>query len=249
MPIVDLQRRLREVGRIRLGEKVPMSNGKTRPSKLTKFRFTSADEHAINMVAKIYGGEVQPWSGASVGSQFELYTDATVLDVLVPPVDLAFAQWMEMWAGGFCQRRCDGQTNHVVDKPCVCDPDEPECKPTTRLGVILTAVDGIGVWRLETRGWAAATELNGAMEVLRVVQNRGATVPARLLLEQRQSKKLDQNGKAATFNFAVPVLDLNLPVSALTAGGLPTPAQLEPGVTPVRVSLDAVPSRCGDVVG
>jgi hypothetical protein len=133
---------------------------------------------------------------------------------------------MECWSGGGCKKRCDGQTNVINDTPCSCDPDSPECKPTTRLGVILTAIQGIGIWRLELHGWNGASELNGAIEVLRVIQGRGAMVPARLLLEQRQSKK---DGK--TYNFAVPVLDLNLSVAALTGGT--RPAALESGVTPI----------------
>ena len=38
-PIISLQRRLREAGRIRLGEKVATKNGKTAPSTLSEFRF------------------------------------------------------------------------------------------------------------------------------------------------------------------------------------------------------------------
>ena len=240
MPIIDLQRRLREVGRIRLGEQVRNKSGNgTHPAKLEKFRFTSADKYAIDLVAKAYGGEVQPWAGAAVGTQWELYTDSTNLDVLVPPVDLAFGQWMELWSGGGCLRRCDRQINIIDDSPCACDPDLPECKPTTHLGVILTGVDGIGIWRLSSHGWAAATELNGAIEVLRVVQNRGAMVPARLLLEQRQQKKI-VSGKPETFNFAVPVLDLNLDVAALT--GSRQHDQITTGATPIDATREALPS-------
>ena len=240
MPIIDIQRRLREVGRIRLGEKAVSSKGKTYPTKLSTFRFTSADKQSIDMVAANYGGEVKIWDGASVGTQWELLTESSVLDVIVPPVDLAWSQYMELWSGGGCQRRCDRQTNIITDSPCVCDPDNPECKPTTRLGVILTAVDGIGVWRLESHGWGAATELNGAIEVLRVVQNRGSMVPARLLLEQRQSKRINQDtGKPETFNFAVPVLDLNLSVAALTGGA---PAAVAQGATPIAAPVEDLPS-------
>lgn len=234
MPIIDLQRRLRESGRIRIGEQVVTANGGKRPGKLERFRFTSPDKASMLAIADLCGGEVRPWESAPIGEQFELYADCKSLDVLVPPVDLAFSQWFELWSGGGCKRRCDGQTNVINDSACACDPDAMECKPTTRLGVILTAIQGIGIWRLETHGWNAAQELNGAIEVLRVIQNRGAMVPARLLLEQRQSKK---DGK--THNFAVPVLDLNLSVAALT-GGLAAPAAPASHVTPM--ALPAVSS-------
>ena len=213
MPIIDTQRRLREAGRIRLGEKVATNNGKTRPGKLSAFRFTSSDEKSIRAIAAIYGGEVQKWDDAPVGDQWEVYSDTTSLDVIVPPVDLAFSQWMELWSGGGCTRRCDGQTNVLTNTACACDPDNPECKPTTRLSVIIMALEGIGVWRLETHGWNGAQELLGSIEVFRSVQSRGGMVPARLLLDQRQSRR---DGK--TYNFAVPVLDINVSVAALTNG-------------------------------
>ena len=213
-PIIDLQRRLREAGRIRIGEKVETRSGKMAPSKLSEFRFTSSDKRAIEDIAQMYGGTIQPWAGAPVGEQWEVTTETRVLDIIVPPVDLAFSQWMELWSGGGCTRRCDGQRNVITDQPCICDPDTPECKPTTRLGVILTGLDGIGIWRLEIHGWNGAQELLGSIEVLRTMQSRGAMIPARLLLEQRQSKK---GGK--THNFAVPVLDLNFNVSAALTDG------------------------------
>ena len=229
MPIIDTQRRLREAGRIRLGEKVATNNGKTRPGKLSAFRFTSSDEKSIRAIAAIYGGEVKKWDDAPVGDQWEVYSDTTSLDVIVPPVDLAFSQWMELWSGGGCTRRCDGQTNVLTNTACVCDPDNPECKPTTRLGVIIMALEGIGVWRLETHGWNGAQELLGSIEVFRSVQNRGGMVPARLLLDQRQSRR---DGK--TYNFAVPVLDINVSVAALT-NGASVGAQLPRGnVTPIE---------------
>lgn len=247
MPIIELQRRLREAGRIRIGEKAATSSGKTRPAKLDRFRFTSSDKASLEAIAAAYGGAVDVWDGAPVGIQFELYAETTAIDVIVPPVDLAFSQFMELWSGGGCVRRCDGQTNLMTDKPCVCDPDSPECKPTTRLGVIITAIQGIGMWRLETHGWNSASELNGAIEILRVVQNGGRMIPARLMLEQRQSKK---DGK--TFNYAVPVLDLNLSSAALTSASARHAELMESPishVTPIDASRDALPSIAEQAAG
>jgi Recombination directionality factor-like len=222
MPIISLQRRLRQAGRIRIGAKVPTRNGGSRPSKLDAFRFTSPDEAAIAAVADAYGGEVQKWDGAAVGMQWEVYAKVTELDIIVPPTDIAFSQWYELWSGGGCQRRCDGERNILNDSPCVCDPSSPECKPTTRLNVILSQIEGIGVWRLESHGYNSAAELSGSIEVLKVMQARGAMVPGRLLLEQRQSKRIDPaSGKAETFNFAVPVLDFKFNVAQVASGGPP----------------------------
>jgi hypothetical protein len=214
-PIIDMQRRLREAGRIRLGQRTENRNGKMVPSSLSEFRFTSSDRKAIEAIAETYGGVVQQWKDAPIGEQWEVYTDTKELEVIVPPVELAFTQWMELWSGGGCVRRCDGQRNVIDDTACVCQPDKQACKPTTRLGVMLTALEGIGVWRLEIHGWNGAQELLGTIEVIRTMQNRGAMVPARLLLEQRQSKT---DGK--TNNFVVPVLDLQFNMAnALGAPG------------------------------
>jgi hypothetical protein len=178
-----------------------------------------------------------------VGESWELYTESKALDVIVPPVDLAWSQWMENWSGSICRRRCDGQTDVKNDERCQCDPDAPDCKPTSRLSVLLTVVEGIGTFRLETHGWAAAAELNGAIEVLRAVQSRnGSMVPARLLLEQRQKKTVDKDGKPQTFNFSVPSLDLRLSVAALTGGTVTTTPQLTSGVTPIQSEPTVAPS-------
>jgi hypothetical protein len=239
MPIVTLQRRLRSAGRIRLGAKVPTANGKSRPDKLASFRFTSPDRNAIEAVAEEFGGTVQQWEGAPVGTQWEVFAEAQSLDVVVPPTDIAFSQFFEDWTGGICRKRCDGVTNLIADEPCTCDPEKPDCRPTTRLNVMLAALSGIGVWRAESHGWNSASELSGSIEVLKAMQARGtmgAMVPGRLMLEQRQSKSTDASGKVQTFNFAVPVLDFNISVAALVSG------ERLPAVTPLARETPAIPS-------
>ena len=246
-PIIDLQRRLREAGRIRLGEKVETRDGKLRPAKLAQFRITCPDELTIRTIAAVYGGEPRPWDGAPVGEQWELYTEATALDVIVPPVDVAWSQFFENWSGGVCRNRCDGVTDWKNDTICSCDMDSPACKPTSRLGVILTAIDGIGIFRLETHGWNGAQELNGAIEMLRIIQDRGQMVPARLLLEQRQQKKVGSDGKVQTLNFAVPVLDLRVNLAALTSAGQ-TPQLGAPSAAPSAVPyVTPIPTTAEDV--
>lgn len=231
MPILDLQRRLREAGRIRLGDKAPKGN----PRKLETFRFTSADEAAIEAIAQLYGGECKPWDGAPVGHQWEVVTTSTVVRVLVPPTELAFSQWLETWSGGGCVRRCDGHHDLISDGPCVCDPDDRTCKPTTRLGVILPELPGIGLWRVESHGWNAASEMEGTLRVIQLAQSSGRIVPARLLLEQREKRV---PGKPV-MRFGVPVLDLDLSVSTLT-GGEPSVEQApRPALTPIP----ALPER------
>ena len=51
MPIINLQRKLTEIGRIRLGAK----GAKGQPTKLETFRLTSKSEEAIQAAAAVYG--------------------------------------------------------------------------------------------------------------------------------------------------------------------------------------------------
>jgi hypothetical protein len=139
-PILDLQRRSQEIGRIRLGQKVKAPNGKIRPAKLDAFRFTTRSRHAADAIAATIGGTVNAWEDAPTGDQWEVLTDCTSLPVAVPPGEAALSQWYELWSGGGCQRRCDGVTETRSQKPCLC-PSDPQqrtaeaaggraCKPT-----------------------------------------------------------------------------------------------------------------------
>lgn len=222
MPIIHLQRRLREVGRIRLGQQVATSSGKKRPEKLDRFRLTSRDEQVIRAAAVVCGGEVKQWK-APDGNQWEVITDTAVMPVVVPPGDMSFSQWFELWSAGGCQRRCDGVTEHLSERPCLCDPDvderDRECNMTSRLNVILPEVPGFGLWRVESHGYYAAAELAGVVELCERASMAGHMLPARLRLDQRMVKRIDRQGKAHTFRFAVPVLDLDVSVSTLGALG------------------------------
>ena len=210
-PITALRPRIREAGRIRIGEKVRTKSGKTAPAKLDVFRLTSPDEQAIRSAAELYGGEPRRWAGAPVGEQWEVYTRARALPVLIPPTGMAFSQFFELWSGGGCQRRCDGAREVISDAPCLCaaDLEERECKPHTRLSVLLVDLEGLGLWRLDTQGWNAAEELAGTVQLIEAAQRGGRLLPARLGLEQRQAKRV-KNGKAETLNFVVPTLDLSV---------------------------------------
>jgi hypothetical protein len=217
MAILTLQRRSRELGRIRLGQ-VNRSNGKTRPEKLDRFRFTSASEPLLVKVAALYGGTVQPWTPQGGGAEaFEVITESTRIPILVPPQPVT--QYFEQWSGGGCVRRCDGQTELLSGGNCLCsvDPEDRECKPTTRLNVVLRDVEGIGVWRLESHGWYAATELP---EVAEFLAQAGGYVAAHLGLEERVVKR---EGK--TRRFMVPTIEVDVTPAQLLSGAVPA-AQL-----------------------
>jgi len=241
--IIDLQRRLAEAGRIRIGQQIASGNGRKRPEKLTTFRLTSGDRTRIEQAAQLYGGTPEPWE-APAGAQWEVVTAADSLNVIVPPADMSFSQHYELWSGGGCQRRCDGRSESISDGPCICDPDRRECNIHTRLSVMLRDLPGLGVWRIDTSGYYAAVELQGAVEVVQLAAGRGQMLPARLRLEQRMVKRVGQG----TRRFAVPVLDVEVSPGQLMAGGSPAaPVMVEQGTGRVldfpteRTALTPVP--------
>jgi len=228
MPIITVQRRMAEQGRIRLGQKVTGTSrqGKTytRPAKLDRFRFTSPNQRLIEEVAEKYGGTAQPWDNDGK-AEYEVITDATAIPVIV--VKGGFSQWHELWSKAGCIHRCDGEKDVTGT---FCDPDDPNHiaaleKPTTRLSVMLAEIETLGVWRMESKGWNAAAELPSMAELAMHV---GDLVPATLSLAQR-SAVIQVNGKPQTSHFVVPVLDLHVTKKRLVelVGGVGGTAALE----------------------
>lgn len=227
MPIIDIQRRIREVGRIRLGEKkTSQQSGKQYPSKLERFRLTSTDKDAIVAAAELYGGTPAEWKDAPTqGAQWEVYTEATAIPVLAPPAtdqmsfDQIMSQWYEAWSGGGCLHRCDGNYDHVQGEACACDPENRTCKPTTRVKLILREMNGFGTWRLESHGYNAAVELAASVELLAFAAAKGYALPARLRLDPRT-----QVSDGKTQHFMVPVIDVDVPIERLGLVGSTTAA-------------------------
>lgn len=205
MPIITVQRRMAEKGRIRLGQKVPTNSGRTRPDKLSAFRFTSGDQALIEQIAAKYGGQARPWDNDGK-AEFEVLTDAKSIPVIV--VKGGFSQWHELWTKGGCKHRCDGEKDPTG---AYCNPDDPDHKaaiekPTTRLSVMLSEIETLGVWRMESKGWNAAAELPSMAELAMHV---GDLVPATLSLAERKSIIETPKGPQ-TSRYVVPVLDLKV---------------------------------------
>jgi hypothetical protein len=112
MPIITIQRRHAELGRIRLGHQQPITkrNGDpgTKPVKLERFRFTSASERYIKRPRRALRRQPQPWDNNGK-AEFEVFTTAKSIPVIA--VKGGLSQWMEFWSGGGCMHRCDGVTN------------------------------------------------------------------------------------------------------------------------------------------
>lgn len=225
-PIIDLQRRLVEVGRIRMGAK----DERGFPKKLGTWRCTSRDKDRLLAIAQMHGGDVRPW--AEREGEFEVITETDELAIMLLPGQ-TLSQWHELWSGGGCQRRCDGEREILSDQPCLCDvePGERKCKPTTRLSVMLPDIPGLGCWRLESHGYYAAVELAATSHMLEQATVRGQLLPARLRIDQRRQVR---DGK--TTRYAVPVIDIDITMRE----ALPLATQDEIAHTPApdRKALD-----------
>jgi hypothetical protein len=256
--ITDLGHRIPEAGRIRLGIK----SGKAMRA-LDTFRFTSPSHILIEQLAAVYGGEVKPWNDpkASPPNQFEVITTSNSVEVYLPRE--AITCWYEMWAGGGVQRRCDGEVVQVPvttqdgwemsNQPCLCVRQQKmECRPYTRLNVVLPRVSFHGVWRLETKGWNAAHEMPGMAGVIDNIAQGGSLVKAKLGIEKRI-----QMTPAGKRNFVVPTISLELTpeqmlsgsadITALNAAPEPLPALPAPAPVDDIIDAEIVMSPLDDV--
>lgn len=222
--LLDVQRRYRELGRLRMGRRVSMGGGKSRPEKLDTWRLTSASKDLLERAASIYGGEVEPWPDApGEGQWWQVTTTTASLPIAVPPGDVLTQYW-ELWSGGGCKKRCDGYSQILVDRRCSCPEDITKrlekakegqaCSPVTRFSVLLPDVPDVGVWRLETHGMNAAQEIPATYEILRQAATISVIIPARLTIQARQTKK---EGKA-TQKFRVPVIEIEHTMHEMVAG-------------------------------
>ncbi len=222
MPIKDLQAQQAQVGRIRIGHQVETKDGKTRPAKLDRFRFTTPSQTLAKAIAAQYGGTVEPWQAPSGPAEWEVISDAKAIPVLVPPRPVS--QFYELWSGAGCQRRCDGETEIISGDACQCPLDQLEraelatkgraCKVTTRLKVMLPEIPGIGVWRLDSHGYYSAIELPSTAEFLGAVTDAGGYIRAVLALEERIVKRPGVGIR----QFMVPALHVDVTPDALVAG-------------------------------
>lgn len=239
VPLIDLQRRLAEAGRIRLGEKTAKAM-----KYLDTWRLTSPTKELIEQAAGLYGGTVKPWT-APTGQQWEVVTTSAELPVLVMPAYSLNRQY-EQWEGpSKCSRRCDGVTEWKSEQPCLCNAQGNDvCDLHTRLTVVLPELSTMLGWRLESKGVNAASELDTSLELIRGISRGAPFVPARLRIVERKGQK---NGKAT--RYVVPVIDPAISFAELAADSalaLPayTPAIQRPGLG-VGAALDVTAGQIG----
>jgi hypothetical protein len=213
VPIRDLQVQFFEVGRIRLGKKEP---DKRFPDKHETFRITSRDQGLIEEAARLYGGQVKPWTPQGGGPpQFEVLTEADELPVYVPQqvVDPNY----ELWGKAVCKRRCDGVREMLSGDPCICKAQsiEPKsadhCKPTVRVQVMLADIPGLTVWRLESHGIYACAYLG---QLAPLIANAPMPLPGKLILRKNEQRRWNATEKKVeVLQYIVPAIIID----ALTA--------------------------------
>lgn len=237
MAIENLKIRPREGGRIRIGAKKRNAQGKEFPVALTQFRITSHSKEALEKLAEIYGGQVVAWKSAPTEGQWELMTESNSLNVVIPPTELGFSQWMEYWQGGTCERRCNGLREQISDQPCLCDPDALDCKPRTRLAVLFPELDSMALFRVETGSWSAAAEMAATVSIIEMAQSAGRMLPAFLKLEQRAKKTRNPDGVVETKKFSI--LALEIAASKLMLNTADAVAELPEVLAPIAENVQS----------
>ena len=239
MAIVELKRKILEVGRIRMGDK----GTKGEPRKLDKFRLTSANRGLLEDASRLLGGTVQSWKPTPKdAAQWELYVEVDEIPVWATPDEPSMHY--EEWSAGGCAKRCNGEFDSIRDCPCDCDPEARKCKLTTRVNFIIPDLPTLGVWRLESKGYNTAAEFTTMYEAL---QRLGPDVPAAIAIVERSSIV---DGK--TKRFIVPELRVKQTYRMLKHGELPALPDARPALpsgAPERVQEAVKSNERGDYAG
>ena len=253
--IITLQRQARELGRLRTGYSVPNSDPskRPRPVKSKTWVLSSHAEHYIKAAAEAWGGTPERWQPQGNGApQFRVITEAEKLDALLPPGD-PLSQANEMWNKGGCMRRCDGQTEQLTRRPCLClaehGPDwhllrqnlrtkDKVCAATSRMNVVLPDMPDVGVWRVETHSFYAANELSGTVDMVLSGTGGKGLVPITLRIEPRT-----RVAGGETKHFPVVVAELRVTTRQALSGPLSTALALDPTGSGAIAAIEAAPTR------
>ncbi|MFF1483089.1 hypothetical protein ACIGZH_01900 [Streptomyces sp. NPDC058319] len=248
--ILTMKRQAAELGRIRTGYSRPNPNpdGKPIPVKSKTFVLTSHSRDYVAAAAELYGGRVEQWTPQrSSIAQWRVITEAPEMRAILPAGD-PLSQNYEKWNGGGCERRCDGLTEKISGKPCVCLARFGEgwhelkadqvCRPTSRIGVFLPDLPDLGVWRLETKSYYAADALAGGLDTVLQATGGEGLLPVRMWIEQRTAVR---EGKTKQFQVVMLVPALPKLRHALS-GPISTAAALDPS-TLDRPAIEAAPAE------
>lgn len=245
--IKTLQAQAAELGRIRTGYSRPNPNPDKGPIpvKSKTFVLSSHSREYVERAAALYGGSVEQWTPQRQSiAQYRVITEAPELRAILPAGN-PLTQSYEMWGGGGCERRCDGETESIRREPCIClarygedwherKPDQV-CRPTSRINVMLPDLPDLGVWRLETKSYHAADAMAGGLDTVLQATGGAGLMPVRMWIEQRTRVV---NGK--TKQYQVVMLVPSLPtLRAALSGPISTAAALDPSTLVDRPAIEA----------
>ncbi|MGH9267898.1 MAG: hypothetical protein ACRD0D_06945, partial [Acidimicrobiales bacterium] len=254
--IVDLPVIYPEIGRLRLGEQVAATNGRTRPVRASCWIASSNDLDVLRAVSGTYGGGApEVWPAGP--DRWRVRTETEAVDVLIPPEPLSVHY--EAWTAAGCQRRCDGRTATVAvlaepggrpgslaDQECVCHARgwapgrgtvKEACDLVVRLRVILPDIPGLGIWVMTSGSFYAAAELPAPVSLLAQLGAGGALVPAQLVIDQRTARK---PWEPAPRQFGVPVLRVRQSMTEIARLARAQLGAAEPPAAVVEAPLVAV---------
>ncbi|MFJ6590241.1 hypothetical protein ACIQPP_05355 [Streptomyces violaceusniger] len=242
-----MKRQAAELGRIRTGYSRPNPDPEKGPIpvKSQTFILSSHSRDYVAAAAELYGGRVEQWTPHKQSvAQWRVITEARELHAILPAGD-PLSQSYEMWSGGGCSRRCDGETESIRGQSCLClaqyGPDWHErppaqvCRPTSRIGVMLPDLPDLGVWRLETKSHYAADALAGGLDIVLQATGGRGMMPVRMWIEQRSAIR---NGKTKQFQVVMVVPSLPKLRHALS-GPISTAAALDPSSLVDRAAIEA----------
>lgn len=242
MAIKNKQARAAVVGKIRIGELALAKSGNTYPRARQTFRLTSRNKAMLEAAQAVFGGELRPWKDKP--GQFELLTEVNQLKAMFSPKAInedgdvqSLSTAYELWWGGTCLRRCDGETCEVwennvrVKKHCQCPLDDRDamkagrvgsknspptcCSQKGRMNVILTELPAIGMWRFETGSEIGLSEYQGFLDQLAMIGAGDAVVPITMTIDWREKGTAEGQ---ATEKFAVVVITID--PSPIPAGAM-----------------------------
>ncbi|MFG2468687.1 hypothetical protein ACGFXB_24975 [Streptomyces canus] len=251
--ILTMKRQAAELGRIRTGYSRPNPNPDKGPIpvKSQTFILTSHSREYIAAAAELYGGRVEQWTPQrQSAAQWRVITEARELRAILPAGDV-LNQANEKWGGGGCERRCDGVTESISGKPCICLATYGEnwhersprqvCRPTSRIGVFLPDLPDLGVWRLETKSYYAADALAGGLDTVLQATGGKGLLPVRMWIEQR-TRVVDGETKQFQVVMLVPALPK---LRHALSGPISTAAALDPASLD-RPAIEAAPAERPD---
>ncbi|MFF9088603.1 hypothetical protein ACF1BE_19665 [Streptomyces sp. NPDC014991] len=250
---MTMKRQAAELGRIRTGSSRPHQDPKKKrvPVKSQTFILSSHSRDYVAAAADLYGGTVEQWTpqGQDV-AQWRVITEARELRAILPAGD-PLDQSYEMWSGGGCSRRCDGEFERIRREPCIClarfgedwheRPADQVCRPTSRINVMLPDLPDLGVWRLETKSYYAADALAGGLDTVLQATGGKGMMPVRMWIEQRTAVR---QGKTKRFQVVMVVPSLPKLRHALS-GPISTAAALDPSSLD-RPAIEAAPAAVPD---